>query len=245
MLWRSIKGLLVACGVYVLLLLFPQPLFPYRASAANIAIWSSERLPAEIQPILEEAHRRISTSPLFDPADQYRVYLCQTDALFTLFANYKHRVGGVTYAYFNQNVFLRPSHVARNRLLGPSGSEVPGDRTLVYFISHELTHAMTARAVGRLSYSKLGPWRLEGYADYVGKGEPLDVPRWAEALRSGDIAMDPSQSGLYNRYHLVVAYLLDRQHFTVKDLMSREWDVEQIESELRDLTKRAQPGGTY
>jgi hypothetical protein len=51
---------------------------------------------------------------------------------------------------------------------------VPGDRTLTYYIAHELAHTMVARRIGRRSYHALAPWQQEGYADYVGKGGAFD-----------------------------------------------------------------------
>lgn len=232
---RSAAFLTVLICVYGLILVYPQPAFPYRADEANISVWSSEPLPAEVHSELQEIYRRVSSSPLFNGADHYNVYLCQSPSLFAFFANYKRRVGGITYAYFNQNIFLRPSRVEHNRLLGPSGTEVPGDRTLVYFVTHELTHAMTVRAVGRLRYARLGRWRQEGYADYIAKGEPLDIDRWSAALVMNDPRTSFRRSGLYLRYHLRVAYLLDRQHVSVNELLSREWDVRQIQEDLQRI----------
>src|ERR671936_645148 len=41
--------------------------------------------------------------------------------------------------------FLRGAAVEDNRLISPSGTAVPGERTLDYFVAHELTHELTGR----------------------------------------------------------------------------------------------------
>jgi hypothetical protein len=65
-----------------------------------------------------------------------------------LFANHKYRAGGAAYVLFNGNIFIRPGSVERDRLFGPSGAEVEGDRTLTYFVAHEVTHHSIAAHLG-------------------------------------------------------------------------------------------------
>ena len=43
-------------------------------------------------------------------------------------------------------------------------------------------------------------------------------------LRRGDPEMDPQRSGLYLRYNLLVAYLLDRKRISVHEMLSQEFD---------------------
>jgi len=131
------------------------------------------------------------------------------------------------------NVFLRPSNVARGTLIGPSGDEKTGERTLGYFIAHEVTHAMTADRVGRRGYHRLAAFQQEGYADYVGFGHHVDLARGREALERGAPEMIPKQSGLYARYELLVAYLLERRGMTVADLLGRGADPREVRAELR------------
>ena len=52
----------------------------------------------------------------------------------------------------------------------------------------------------------------------VGKAGRFDMAENIRALRAGSFAMDPRASGLYRRHHLEVAYLLDRQGLTIRQL---------------------------
>src|SRR4051794_26630555 len=97
------------------------PLFAHSLQRGNVVLHARRPLPPEAGPILDEVVRRIARSPLFDPGRTHDVFLCDTPALFALFVPYARKVGGV--ANLTGNVFLRPAHVARDRLIGPSGEE--------------------------------------------------------------------------------------------------------------------------
>ena len=94
-----------------------------------------------------------------------------------------------------------------------------GDRTLDYFIVHEVTHQLTGQALGPVRYFRLPQWVREGYADYVGKGAPFDYKTAERALQTGAPEMDWKRSGLYWRYQYLVADLLERRHWIVERLL--------------------------
>jgi hypothetical protein len=180
-------------------------------------------MPPRAAEIAAEARTRLSASPYYRTGDTYDVFLCDTPGLFTLFTLWDHGVGGGSQVYFSGHVFLRPAHIERDRLVGPSGKEADGDRTLAYFIAHELTHTATARGLGRWGYFRLARWQQEGYADYVAKGGrdgTFDFDATLRDFRAGTRELDPALSGLYLRYHLLVAYLLDRIGMTPAALLS-------------------------
>jgi hypothetical protein len=103
--------------------------------------------------------------------------------------------------------------------MSPSGKPVPGTRTLDYFIAHEITHELTGRTVGAWRFYRMPQWIREGYADYVGKGAAFDYAEARRAFLAGVPEMDWKRSGLYWRFNLLVAYLLDRKHWTVDRLL--------------------------
>jgi hypothetical protein len=157
----------------------------------------------------------------------HHVFLCDSPALFALFATPWHRnVGGVTHVYLGGNAFLRPFSIERGRLIGPSGDDKPGERTLAYFIAHEVTHAMTGDHVGRRRYRGLAAFQQEGYADYVAfaRPPPFDLAGGRQALERDAPEMDVRRSGLYRRYELMVAYLLERRGLTVDQLLAARID---------------------
>jgi len=228
----ALVGVLAIAG-YGALLLHPQPLFAFSARDAAILLHAREPLPPAVQGVLADARRRLETSPFYDPHATYDAFLCDDVRTFTAFTLWNRGAGAVSQWDLTGNIFLRPSHVERNRLVGRSGNETPGERTLSYFIAHEVTHTMLARRIGRLRYARLQRWQVEGYADYVGKAGEFDFEMTLAAFRADTRELDPKRSGLYLRYHLMVAYLLDRQRMTPEALLAAPIEKTEVEARLR------------
>ncbi len=220
-----------ACG-YAGLCVHPQIVFAHATRAGNVALHSRCELPARASEIAEEARTRVSRSPFYVPEDEYDVFLCDSRALFGLFAREEYKVGGITDAYVSRNVFLRPAHVERDRLVGYSGVEPAGERTLTYFVSHEITHVMVARRLGRIGFARLERWQREGYADYVAKAGRFDFDAALRDFKKGAAALDPARSGLYLRYHLLVAELVEHRGMSPQALLAGPIDAGPIEREL-------------
>ena len=233
--FRCALVVVVAVGGYVALLLHPQPLFAFSVREAAIVLHAREPLPPEAQGVLADATRRVAASPFYDPQATYDAFLCDDVRTFTAFTLWNRGAGAVSQWDLTGNIFLRPSHVDRNRLVGRSGKETPGERTLSYFIAHEVTHTMLARRIGRVRYARLQRWQVEGYADYVGKAGDFDFEKTLAAFRADTRELDPKRSGLYLRYHLMVAYLLDRQGMTPEALLAGPIEKTEIEQRLRGL----------
>jgi hypothetical protein len=229
---RTALGLVVLAAAWLALALRPQPLFAHSLQRANVVLHARAPLPPEAGPLLDEVVRRVARSPLYDPARVHDVFLCDTPSLFALFALWDRNAGAVAQIYLGGNVFLRPTSIARGTIIGPSGNETRGDRTLAYFIAHEVTHAMTADHTGRWGYHRLGAFQQEGYADHVAFARPIDFAGWRAALVRDEREMSPARSGLYRRYELMVAYLLERRGMPLAELLARRLDHAGVEAQL-------------
>jgi hypothetical protein len=229
-----VLALAAVAAAWLALAIHPQTLFAYSLRRANVVLHARAPLPPEAVPQLDEAVRRLARSPLYDPARVHHVFLCDTKALFALFALWARNAGGTAQIYFVGNVFIRPHDVARGVVFGPSGQVKQKERSLTYFIAHEVTHAMTADHVGRRGYHALAAFQQEGYADYVAFARPVDLAGWRAALARDEPEMSVQRSGLYRRYELLVAYLLERRGLSVDQLLSLPRDRAQVEAQLRD-----------
>jgi hypothetical protein len=220
----AVAGVLVA---WLALAIHPQPLFAYSLQRANVVLHARAPFPAQAGPLLDDVVARLRRSPIYDAGRTHHVFLCDSPTLFALFALPWHRkVGGVTHVHLGGNAFLRPYSIERGRLIGPSGDDKPGERTLAYFIAHEVAHAMTGDHIGRLGYRRLAAFQTEGYADYVAfaRPPPFDFASGRAALARDAPEMDVQRSGLYRRYELMVAYLLERGGLTVDQLLAARID---------------------
>jgi hypothetical protein len=156
---------------------------------------------------------------LYSLSEQHDIYICNSRWRQMVFFGPDYGVGGIAPYPRSPNVFLRDAMIDENRLIGPRGNPVPGDRTLDYFIAHEITHQLTGHAVGPVRYFRMPQWVREGYADYVGKGAAFHYEEARRAFLADVPEMDWKKSGLYWRYNLLVAYLLDRRGWSVQRLL--------------------------
>jgi hypothetical protein len=231
----SILGIVVVFALYLVLLCHPGLFFRYAFTQGGITLYSDEPIPPEAAGrVLDIVERRLARSPMASPdrVKDLRLYICNRRWRYVLFANLRYKTGGLAYSLITDNIFLREAHFEANRLVNYSGREVPGERTLSYYLAHEITHVLVARGLGGLKQWQLPAWKNEGYADLVAKGGEFDYERAREQLRQGDRELDPKRSGLYLRYHLLVAYLLERKGISVGDLFSREFDPASLEAEI-------------
>jgi len=216
------------------LLSLPQPFFHTSVKAKNLSLYSDQPFtPESGQRVLELVEAKLAKSPLYAAEQQHLVFICNARWRQRLFFTYVYGAGGVNYYPFTTNVFLRDSIIEENCLIGPKGGRVPGDRTLDYFIAHEITHTLTGQAVGPIDYHRLPQWKREGYADYVGKGATFNYDEAKRAFLADDPKMDWAKSGLYWRFHLLVAHLLEKQHWSAQQMLEAPIEQAAVEEMIR------------
>ncbi len=228
---RLLTGPLAVLLAYAAVALTPSLVFAHSLRVENLVLHSRTPLPPEATGLLQRVQARVRQSPAFERADTYDVFLCDTPGLFAFFVPWAPDVGAVSLVGVTGNIFVRPSVIERDRLVSPLGTDVPGERTLTYYLAHEVTHTAMARRLGRIGYQRLEPWQQEGIADFIGKAGAFDFEAMRAALRAGDEALAPEKSGLYLKYQLVVEALL-REGNTLEALSTPGFDAREVEREL-------------
>ena len=120
---------------YAALLLDPSPLFAHTLRRGALIAHVDAPIPAALSETLDEATRRLSRSPLFDPARVHHLYFCQSEWRWRLFAHWNQGAAGFALAPFSRVVFLRRSqtdpasgHYLRYALLVAHELDVRGVR---------------------------------------------------------------------------------------------------------------------
>ena len=73
----------------------------------------------------------------------------------------------------------------------------------------------------------------EGYLVYVGRGSAFHYDEARQAFLNNAREMDRWKSGLYLRYNLLVAYLLDKEHWSVQQLLTNTIDQNSVEEQVK------------
>jgi hypothetical protein len=225
----------MASAAYLAVLAHPQPLFAHEIQRGGLALHAGAAMPDAIRTTLDRALDRLQRSPLFQAAGGVHVFLCQSRPAFALFARQNHRAGGVADWLVGQHAFLRESDMLNDLLISPGGTAVAADRPLSYFVAHEAMHIAIARHLGRLRYSQLPQWVDDGYADYIARD--IDYADALQKFKADARELDPRRSGLYLRYHLMVAYLLEKERLSIDALLNQPPNRDTVEAELSNLPR--------
>lgn len=228
---RLLTGPLAVLLAYAAVALTPSLVFAHEVRVENLVLHTREAPPPEAVALLQRVHARVSALPAFEASDTYDVYLCDTPALFAFFVPWAPDVGAVSLVGVTGNIFVRPSAIERDRLISPLGTDVPGERTLTYYLAHEVTHTAMARKLGRIGYQRLATWQQEGIADFIGKAGAFNFDDALEKYRAGDASLSPEKSGLYLKHQLVVEALL-REGKTLEELATPGFDASTVERAL-------------
>jgi hypothetical protein len=234
---RLLLGLLaLTVGAYIGLLFAPGPLFRYAYAGTVVALHSDQPIPLDAGDVIARTEAKLRRSPLFQSSRKHDVYICNGNWRWLLLSSGNRRAAAIALlvSHGGKAIITRSADVASNRLMQASGQYAPNERTLDYYLAHEIAHEMTADFLGGRASRRLPVWVSEGYADYVGRGTQFDYAD-ARAALLGDASgrRSPPQSGFYLRYVLLVAHLLDREAWSVEDLLRSPPDEAAVDARVR------------
>lgn len=230
---RIARSSLTLFAAYSVLMCFPEPFFSFSVRADNLILHADRPFTeSAAKSVLDLAQAKLKTSPLYSTGIDQEIFICNARWRQRLFFNWDYGVAGVA-PYFSPNVFLRDASIDDDRLISPRGTPVRGDRSLDYFVAHEITHQLTFRALGRTRAYRMPQWVREGYADYVAKGASFHYDEARGAFLAEVPEMNFQKSGLYWRFNLLVAHVLELRHWTVMQLLEHPPQQEAIEAEVR------------
>jgi len=209
--------LCIIITIYILTLCFPQLFYKYNIAVGNISIYSDQEIPEEeIKEIIKEVQSRIEKSVLYKSDTKHRIFITNNDIRWRYFSNINYKAGGLNYVIFNHNVFLRRANITNNRMYGYSGKEVTGDRTLDYFISHEISHTLEFQSMIWYKYPIKTNWILEGYAEYVAHNSQT----YEESLDYYLNIPETTGAKYYTRARTMVSYMLEKKNIPISDIWS-------------------------
>lgn len=221
---KIVLGILLIGAVYVLTLCYPQPFFPNKLTVGFVTVYSDEPIPVDaMTTILETAEERLRKSVLYRPGVHQTIFIANNPWRWRYFSNINYMVGGLDYVMFNHTIFLRKVDIPSNRLYGPSGKVSGGERTLDYYMTHEMTHALEFQSMPWYRYPIQTNWVLEGYCEYIGHGsQPYET-----ALDTYLHVPENKGEKYYTRVRTMVTYLLEVEKLPIADLWSKvgEYDV--------------------
>lgn len=212
-----------AAGLFLALFNWPDPLFPHSVTVGRLSLHSDRPFdPDKGRAILADIETRLASSPI-DDHQSHGVYVANDPGLKKLFFFAGGGATGINYYPITNHVFISRSDIDADTVFGAvTGLAAKPPRTFAYYAAHEITHSFTAERLGafKLWNRGLPQWIREGYADYVGTHGHLDVDDLYRRCAAGEPDFNFKKSGNYSSFRLLVAFMLERKHLTVDELLA-------------------------
>ncbi len=238
LLWSGV-ALAALVAVAATLIAWPDPLFAYSAGSGKIIVHSDQPIPtAGGERFLRDCGARLARSPLKAEGAHYHLYVTNAAWRHHLFFAQHPEASGLAYFYgFGGSAFLTGANFDTGRLIKWGYVTTP-PRTLAFFCAHELTHLVEGEHLGVIASESQPAWVHEGFADYVGieQRQSFDELNAALGDREVDVPMMMTY-GSYPRFRLLVTYFLEKQGWTVDELMHTRLSYDQATALMRKDTK--------
>jgi hypothetical protein len=239
--WRKIRLFLLwtfavwmtAGLAFGALLIWPDPLFAFSLASGNLVVASDRPIPPDGgERVLQGCARLLQRSPLKADGGPYHLYVTNEAWRHHLFFVLDPAAWGLAYAV-GGNAFLSGADFDSGQVVHWDYVGTP-PRTLAYLCAHEVTHVIVRQHVGLGGRIRMPRWVFEGFADYVG----IDRRQSFEQLRDaiGDRTVDVPMMvryGSYPHYRLLVTYFLERQGWSVEQLLQTRLSEDEADAVMR------------
>lgn len=166
---RVVLLLLLPVAIDVAILAFPAPLFAHRQEFDEFTIYAQHPITDRYDQTIAETRTRIAAMENARPGARCRIFLCDSEKLYALFAFLTRRTAnslaiGMSWlgnVYVNQTKVQR--FAAANHL-GIRHCRFEGN--LAEVIAHEVVHFNLVKSLGYRRALRLPVWKSEGYAEY-------------------------------------------------------------------------------
>lgn len=215
---------------YVLLLIFPQPLFAHSARVGQFHFHSDRPIPPEIKAVVEQATAKLSASPLYATTDSFDVYIATDRWRRTLLMPRSPGAFGVS-MILTGNTVLNRCDITND--ICTNDQPKFNRRPMHTVLAHESMHQIMASDLGLLAYLRLPTWKNEGYCEYVAGDPSFDAIRGQKLVRSGK--SHRSHAFRYLTYLFAARSCLDDQGLQPRQFLSQPLDFQtSLDSYVRD-----------
>jgi hypothetical protein len=203
-------------AIYLLLVAFPQPLYPYKASHRNFVVYSDTPVGDEIRVVIDRASALLETSPAYDSTSVQTIFLSRGWTKLHLFAGTWFGAFAVR-SPLRGHIFIGGADPREDRTT--RSTERHNERPLSSVLAHEAMHnLLRAHPHGR----GLPTWKEEGYAEYVAGESSFEYEDGIRLLKNGEV--DRSMSFRYFTYRMMVAYMLEERGVLFSEFLRTPYD---------------------
>jgi len=226
---RCENVLIVVAILYLLILVYPQPLFAHAFKHQGISVYSRQPIPQkEAEALLSQIRARIRASDICEEKKTFRIFLCNNKSLYTLFSPSCRDSFGNT--PITGNIILASVDLSSDTATAFRSDN--NERSFVGVASHEICHVMMRRAFGLWSAYRAPTWLKEGYCEHISGESSFSEEKGDDLLSQGKEA--EGNSFKYFVYRRMVDFCLTEQYHDIIELFSNP----PSEQEVRNQTQK-------
>lgn len=223
----------------LVVLAHPNWSLDYHYEINNQTYYSDLPLNDSLIQIFHEVASKSETWPFYNADHKTDICIFQNQENYNFYrrmAFIKKTIPAYNLSLFETSLvsISRLQEIEANSYHAPRYSVFEGE--INHAISHELVHDYFVAASGYLSYLTLPVWKREGLAEYLAglepnkSREPLDI-RGNINLNDRNFSHHVRE---YNRWALMVEYLLDVKRLTIPELIDDNIELDSVETEFRN-----------
>jgi hypothetical protein len=229
MAWRIALLLALAGLAWRGPVIWPEPFFSHCITQGRLSLCSGRPFDENhARALLSDIAARLAHSPLNDE-NPHCIFVANS-AWRSILLMHNSSAAAISLYPLTRNVFVGSADIDTNIGFHASGERAQPPRTFVYYVAHEITHALTGEHVGVVRFGQMPVWVREGYADYVGMGNggPEDDPA---LLYMRYRAHDPlfADERSYYRFRMLAAYFLGDRGWSLDKLLATTMTLDQAQ----------------
>lgn len=223
----------------LVVLAYPYRSMDYHYQINNQTYYSDMPINDSLIQVFHRVALKAETWPFYNSDHKTDICIFQKQENYNFYSRLafiKETVPAFNLSIFETSLVSLPrlQKIRANSYRAPRYSVFEGE--INHAISHELVHEYFVAANGYLSYLTLPAWKREGLAEYLAGLEP-NKSRESLNSRAKTNLNDRNLSNHvreYNRWALMVEYLLDVKRLTVSQLIDDNIKLNPVETELRN-----------
>jgi hypothetical protein len=223
---KSFLVILALIAIKIIINVYPEMFFWYSVKYKNFSIHSTQVIDNRIYKILDKATINLTTYNVNDTNVVYKIYLCQSPALYyVLIIPFTRRSIAFTFPH-TKMIFISDVDVLTNRA---NILDADDPRTLCKVITHEITHTYQEKIFEEATFPVVGVagWKTEGFCDMVGYNDTLDIMKVKEFIKNhkGSIL---TFSDLHMEYYYAVFYLYHFEKMNFEDILKSKLTLSEV-----------------
>ena len=216
-------------AVYVLVLVYPAPLFEHHQRFGDFRVYSDEPIPEDFDRVIEGVTRRMAAMEHAPERGSPRVFLCGSRERYGWFAFLTRKTPdslaiGLSVA---NEMFVSTTRVREFAARNPGVfRHTRFEGNFAEVVAHEIAHFRSIEALGYRAHLALPVWKSEGWAEYQANLAALREDPSYDLRERIDLLLDDRYWGEGPRiarslweWQLLVEYLGEVEGYLLADLV--------------------------